>query len=149
MTLTQLGNRTPLPRSPEEAVLETIDLDPHDQVQRAVIRLSVPEFTCLCPMTGQPDFGRIYIDYKPAAKLVESKSLKLFMGSFRNHGSFHEVTTAYIGRRLGEALEPAWLRVTAFWFPRGGIPIDVVWETSALPAGVFVLPLDLRAFTGR
>src|ERR1700760_2156928 len=141
MTLTQLGTRVALPESPEAAVLETIDLKPEDRVQMATIRLSVPEFTSLCPITGQPDFGRIYIDYRPAAKLVESKSLKLFMGSFRNHGSFHEVATAYIGRRLEEALKPVWLRVTAFWYPRGGIPIDVVWESGEKPAGVFVLPL--------
>jgi 7-cyano-7-deazaguanine reductase len=149
MTLTQLGSKALLPQSPEEAVLETIELATNDPVQRATIRLSVPEFTSLCPITGQPDFGRIYIDYRPAAKLVESKSLKLFMGSFRNHGVFHEVATAYIGGRLEEALKPAWLRVTAFWYPRGGIPIDVVWETTEKPHGVFVLPLDMKPFDGR
>ena len=149
MTLTQLGSRVPLPESPEDAVLETIDLKADDRVQLATIRLSVPEFTSLCPITGQPDFARVYIDYRPAARLVESKSLKLFMGSFRNHGAFHEVATAYIGRRLEEALKPAWLRVTAFWFPRGGIPIDVVWETAEKPAGIFVLPLEVKPFDGR
>jgi 7-cyano-7-deazaguanine reductase len=148
MTLTQLGTRVALPESPEAAVLETIDLKPEDRVQQATIRLSVPEFTSLCPITGQPDFGRIYIDYRPAARLVESKSLKLFMGSFRNHGAFHEVATAYIGKRLEEALQPAWLRVTAFWFPRGGIPIDIVWETSERPAGIYVLPLEVKPFDG-
>src|ERR1700761_2108573 len=149
MTLTQLGSRVAPPGSPEEAVLETIDLKGEDRVQQATIRLSVPEFTTLCPISGQPDFGRIYIDYRPAGKLVESKSLKLFMGSFRNHGAFHEVATAYIGKRLEAALEPAWLRVTTFWYPRGGIPIDVVWETSEKPADVFVLPLDVKPFDGR
>jgi 7-cyano-7-deazaguanine reductase len=149
MTLTQLGSRVPLPESPEDAVLETIDLKADEWVQLATIRLSVPEFTTLCPITGQPDFARVYIDYRPGARLVESKSLKLFMGSFRNHGAFHEVATAYIGRRLEEALQPAWLRVTAFWFPRGGIPIDVVWETAEKPAGIFVLPLEVKPFDGR
>jgi 7-cyano-7-deazaguanine reductase len=149
MTITQLGTRVAQPQSPEEAVLETIDLDPDNPVKLATIRLSVPEFTCLCPITGQPDFARVYIDYRPSVKLVESKSLKLFMGAFRNHGAFHEVATAYIGRRLEEALKPSWLRVTAFWYPRGGIPIDVVWETSEKPSGIFVLPLEVKAFDGR
>jgi 7-cyano-7-deazaguanine reductase len=149
MTITQLGSKAELPKSPEDAVLETIDINPEDLVQLATIRLSVPEFTSLCPITSQPDFARIYIDYRPLAKLVESKSLKLFMGSFRNHGAFHEVATAYIGRRLQEALKPSWLRVSAFWYPRGGIPIDVVWETSEKPSDVFVLPLDVKTFDGR
>jgi 7-cyano-7-deazaguanine reductase len=149
MTLTQLGNKAQQPKSPEEAILETIDLAPDDPVNLATIRLSVPEFTSLCPITGQPDFGRIYIDYRPAGKLVESKSLKLFMGSFRNHGSFHEVVTAYIGKRLADTLKPSWLRVTAFWNARGGIPIDVVWETAEKPHHVFVLPLEIKAFDGR
>jgi 7-cyano-7-deazaguanine reductase len=149
MTLTQLGSQVSLPKSPEDAVIETIDLKAGDRLQQATIRFSVPEFTTLCPITGQPDFARIYIDYRPEARLVESKSLKLFMASFRNHCAFHEVATAYIGRRLEEALKPAWLRVTAFWFPRGGIPIDVVWETAEKPAGVFVLPLEVKLFDGR
>jgi 7-cyano-7-deazaguanine reductase len=149
MTLTQLGNPVSLPQSPEEALLETIDLRAEDRVQQATIRLSVPEFTTLCPITGQPDFARVYIDYRPDARLVESKSLKLFMGSFRNHGTFHEVATAYIGKRLEEALRPVWLRVTAFWFPRGGIPIDVVWESVPKPAALYVLPLELKPFDGR
>jgi 7-cyano-7-deazaguanine reductase len=149
MTLTQLGSKVTQPQSPEEAILETIDLPANDPAQMATIRLSVPEFTSLCPITGQPDFARIYIDYRPGTKLVESKSLKLFMVSFRNHGAFHETATAYIGRRLQDALEPAWLRVTAFWYPRGGIPIDVVWQTAEKPHDVFVLPLDLKPFDGR
>src|ERR1700744_5803880 len=148
MELTYLGHKVSPPASPEEAVLETIDLDLEDKVQLATIRLSVPEFTCVCPITGQPDFARIYIDYRPSSKLVESKSLKLFMGSFRNHGTFHEVATAYIGRRLEEALKPSWLRISAFWYFRGGIPIDVVWETCEKPSGVFVLPLDVKPFDG-
>src|ERR1700753_1792043 len=149
MTLTQLGSRAAPPGSPEEAVLETIDLKGETRVQQPTIRLVVPEFTTLCPITGQPDFARIYIDYRPSAKLVESKSLKLFMGSFRNHGTFHEVATAYICKRLDEELSPTWLRVTAFWYPRGGIPIDVVWENSEKPSGLFVLPLEMKPFDGR
>jgi 7-cyano-7-deazaguanine reductase len=149
MELTYLGKKASPPGSPEDAVLETIPLNLEEKVQLATIRLSVPEFTCVCPITGQPDFARIYIDYRPSAKLVESKSLKLFMGSFRNHGTFHEVATAYIGKRLDEALSPTWLRVTAFWHPRGGIPIDVVWETSEKPSGIFVLPLEMKPFDGR
>lgn len=147
--LTQLGTQSKLPASPEEARLELIEIDPDKAIQLATIRFSIPEFTSLCPVTGQPDFARIYIDYVARQHLVESKSLKLFMGSFRNHGAFHEEVTAYIGRRLTDALDPAWLRVTAFWYPRGGIPIDVLWETSPPPKGQSILPLTMKPFDGR
>jgi len=126
--LTQLGKPTALPRSPDEAVLEAIPIGEAVAIRQSVVRFSIPEFTSLCPVTGQPDFARIFVDFIPEKFLVESKSLKLFMGSFRNHGEFHEACTARIGSRLQATLHPKWIRVTAFWYPRGGIPIDVVWE---------------------
>jgi len=132
----QLGKPAPLPASPEEAVLDRVP-NPHPDTDY-VARFTCPEFTSICPVTGQPDFGIVVIDYVPGEWLVESKSLKLFMFSFRNHGAFHEDCTVYIGKRLSELLEPRWMRVGGYWFPRGGIPIDVFWQTGAPPAGLFL-----------
>ena len=92
-----------------------------------------PEFTSLCPVTGQPDFAHLVIDYVPGDWLVELKSLKLYLDSFRNHGAFHEDCTVAIGKRLAALLEPKWLRIGGYWYPRGGIPIDVFWQTGKLP----------------
>ena len=102
--LTQLGRRTRLPTSPEQATLECVP-NPHPGVIYAV-RFTCPEFTSLCPMTGQPDFAHIVVDYVPQESLVESKSLKLFMSSFRNHGAFHEDCTLMIASRLIAAASP-------------------------------------------
>ncbi len=129
--LTQLGSATALPASPEAAVLERVPFG--HAGARAAVRFTAPEFTSLCPMTGQPDFAHIVIDYVPDAWLVESKSLKLFLHSFRNHGAFHEDCTMDIARRLVDLLSPLWLRIGAYWYPRGGIPIDVFWQTGAPP----------------
>ena len=98
-------------------------------------RFTAPEFTSLCPVTGQPDFAHLVIDYVPGDWLVESKSLKLYLGSFRNHGAFHEDCTVAIGKRLVDLLEPKWLRIGGYWYPRGGMPIDVFWQTGTLPEG--------------
>lgn len=137
--LTQLGKKVRTARSPEKAVLETFaNTNPGRDY---VVRLSAPEFTTLCPITGQPDFAVIVIDYAPAERLVESKSLKLFLGSFRNHGTFHEDCTVYIHDRLKEAMSPKFLRVTGLWNARGGIAIDVVVQTGELPASCTLLPL--------
>jgi len=132
----QLGKPASVPASPEEAVLDRVP-NPHPDTDY-VARFTCPEFTSICPVTGQPDFGIVVIDYVPGEWLVESKSLKLFMFSFRNHGAFHEDCTVYIGKRLSELLEPRWMRVGGYWFPRGGIPIDVFWQTGAPPAGLFL-----------
>ena len=96
--LTQLGQRTALPASPDEAVIERVAAPAQDR--QYVVRFTCPEFTVLCPLTGQPDFAHIVIDYVPRAWIVESKSLKLFFGSFRNHGAFHEACTMQIAERL-------------------------------------------------
>src|SRR6267154_2065276 len=117
--LTLLGHPSVLPASPDDARLETVP-NPHPGTLYAV-RFAAPEFTSLCPMTGQPDFAHLVIDYAPRAKLVESKSLKLFLTSFRNHGAFHEECTVSIGQRIAAAIAPRWLRIGGYWYPRGGM----------------------------
>ncbi len=134
--LTQLGDKTPLPASPDEAVLERV-ANPHPNADYNV-RFSCPEFTSLCPITGQPDFAHLVIDYVPKQWLVESKSLKLYLGSFRNHGDFHEACTVGIAKRIIEAVEPQWLRIGGYWYPRGGIPIDVFYQTGEPLKGVWI-----------
>src|SRR3954468_15818044 len=121
----QLGRTVPKPASPDEATLDRVP-NPHPDTAY-VARFTVPEFTTLCPITAQPDFAHLVIDYVPARWLVESKSLKLFLSSFRNHGAFHEDCTVGIGKRLVRELKPRWLRIGGYWYPRGGIPIDVFW----------------------
>ena len=145
--LTQLGASTPIPAAPEEAVLERIP-NPHPGTFY-LVRLTQPEFTSLCPLTGQPDFAHLVIDYVPADWLVESKSLKLFLTSFRNHGAFHEDCTLAIAKRLIAALEPTWLRIGGYWYPRGGIPIDVFWQTGTLPKGVWLPDPGVAPYRGR
>ena len=145
--LTQLGGATVQPQSPEEAVLETVP-NPQADVDY-VTRFTAPEFTSLCPMTGQPDFAHLVIDYVPNEKLVESKSLKLFLTSFRNHGAFHEDCTVSIARRLIDELEPKWLRIGGYWYPRGGIPIDVFFQHGELPKGVWAPEQGVPGYRGR
>mgnify|MGYP003676428212 FL=1 len=145
--LKQLGGKTELPETPEQAVLERV-ANPQADVSYCV-RFTAPEFTSLCPMTGQPDFAHIVIDYVPDQWLVESKSLKLFLGAFRNHGAFHEDCTVTIARRLVELLSPRWLRIGGYWYPRGGIPIDVFWQTGAMPADVWIPDQGVPPYRGR
>lgn len=145
--LTQLGNKTALPGSPDEATLERV---PNPQKGTAyAVRFTTPEFTSLCPITGAPDFAHLVIDYVPGDFLVESKSLKLFLGSFRNHGAFHEDCTVTIAKRVIEAIQPQWLRIGGYWFPRGGIPIDVFYQTGPAPEGVWIPPQDVPGYRGR
>ena len=145
--LHQLGSATPLPSSPDEAELERV-ANPHPD-KRYVTRFVAPEFTSLCPITGQPDFAHLVIDYVPGKWLVESKSLKLYLGAFRNHGAFHEDCTIAIAARLVEFLKPRWLRIGGYWYPRGGIPIDVFWQTGRPPAGVWIPEQDVPPYRGR
>lgn len=145
--LTQLGRTTTLPASPEDAVLERVP-NPHPG-KRYVTRFVAPEFTSLCPITGQPDFAHLVIDYIPGRWLVESKSLKLYLGSFRNHGAFHEDCTVAIGDRLVKLLAPRWLRIGGYWYPRGGIPIDVFWQTGKPPVGVWIPEQGVAVYRGR
>ena len=145
--LSQLGGATTLPESPEVAVLETVP-NPHPE-EAYLVRFTCPEFTSLCPVTGQPDFAHIMIDYVPGKVLVESKSLKLFMGSFRNHAAFHEDCTVGIARRLAGELAPQWLRIGGYWYPRGGIPIDIFYQTGTAPQGVWIPDQGVPSYRGR
>ena len=145
--LTQLGGDTAIPASPEAATLERV---PNAQADtRFVARFTCPEFTSLCPVTGQPDFGLLVIDYVPGDWLLESKSLKLFLHSFRNHGTFHEDCTVTIGKRIVAAIEPLWLRIGGYWYPRGGIPIDVFWQTGRPPEEVWLPDPGVPPYRGR
>lgn len=146
-SLKQLGKATPLPVSPHEAQLERVS-NPHADVNY-VARFVAPEFTSLCPVTGQPDFAHLVIDYVPHKWLVESKSLKLYLGSFRNHGAFHEDCTIAIAKRLVDLLKPRWLRIGGYWYPRGGMPIDVFWQTGKAPADVWLPDQGVPAYRGR
>jgi 7-cyano-7-deazaguanine reductase len=145
--LTQLGHHTEQPTDPAAAVLERVP-SPHSG-HAYMVRLTCPEFTSLCPLTGQPDFAHLVIDYVPDAWIVESKSLKLFLQSFRNHGAFHEDCTLMVARRIVDLLAPQWLRIGAYWYPRGGIPIDIFWQTAAPPAGVWIPAHDVPGYRGR
>ena len=131
-----LGKPSRLPASPREAKLDRVP-NPHPNTDY-VARFTAPEFTCLCPVTGQPDFAHFVIDYAPGRWLLESKSLKLYLGSFRNYAAFHEDCTITIGKRIAELLKPKWLRIGGYWYPRGGIPIDVFWQTGKLSKGVWL-----------
>lgn len=135
-SLTKLGNKTTSPKSPYEDILECVP-NPNSGINY-VARFSTKEFTSLCPITNQPDFANIVIDYIPDKLLIESKSLKLFFHSFRNHGDFHEACTIFIANKIIELAKPKWLRICAYWFPRGGIPIDVFYQTSEPPAGIYI-----------
>jgi 7-cyano-7-deazaguanine reductase len=143
----QLGRPTPLPASPAEAVLDRVP-NPHRETHY-VARFTAPEFTAVCPITGQPDFAHIVIDYVPNRYLVESKSLKLYLMSFRNHGAFHEDCTVAIGKRLFQLLQPRWLRIGGYWNPRGGIPIDVFWQGGKLPKDVWVPDQGVAPYRSR
>ncbi len=146
-TLTQLGAKAALPASPEAAVIETV-ANPRPEA-RYLVRFTCPEFTSLCPMTGQPDFAHLVIDYVPEKLLVESKSLKLYLGSFRNHGAFHEDCTVAIAQRLIAALEPLWLRIGGYWYPRGGMPIDVFYQSGPPPEGLWLPDQGVPPYRGR
>jgi 7-cyano-7-deazaguanine reductase len=145
--LTQLGSKTSIPKDPDAARLENVT-NPHPTL-RYVIRFSAPEFTSLCPVTGQPDFAHLIIDYVPDEWIVESKSLKLFLASFRNYGGFVEDVTVSIGKRLTEFLHPVWLRIGGYWLPRGGMPIDVFWQTGEPPKGLWVPDAGVAPYRGR
>lgn len=145
--LTQLGAKTAAPETPEEAELERVP-NPHADTDY-LARFTCPEFTSLCPVTGAPDFAHLVIDYAPGDWLVESKSLKLYLQSFRNHGAFHEDCTVAIGKCLAETLQPKWLRIGGYWYPRGGIPIDVFWQTGTLPEGLWVPDQGVSPYRGR
>ena len=142
-----LGGATQIPESPDKAILERV-ANPHAGTAY-VARFTAPEFTSLCPVTGQPDFAHLVIDYVPGDWLVESKSLKLYLASFRNHGAFHEDCTVAIGKRVAALLDPLYLRIGGYWYPRGGMPIDVFWQTGKLPNGVWLPDQGVPPYRGR
>jgi 7-cyano-7-deazaguanine reductase len=142
-----LGRHVAVPASPEAATLERV-ANPH-RGTAYIARFTAPEFTSLCPVTGQPDFAHLVIDYLPGAWLVESKSLKLYLASFRNHGAFHEDCTLRIGKDLVGLLKPRWLRIGGYWYPRGGMPIDVFWQSGRLPAGTWLPDQGVAPYRGR
>ena len=146
-SLTQLGGESKIPTSPDEAILERVT-NPHKDTDYAV-RFTAPEFTSICPLTGQPDFAHLVLDYVPGDWLVESKSLKLFLTSFRNHGDFHEACTVSIGKRIQEVTQAKWLRLGGYWYPRGGIPIDIFYQVGDLPDGVWVPDQNVPNYRGR
>lgn len=145
--LNQLGGSSALPATPDEAALERV-ANPHPGTLY-LTRFAAPEFTSICPVTGQPDFAHLVIDYAPGDWLVESKSLKLFLMSFRNHGAFHEDCTLAVAKRIADLIEPTWLRIAGYWYPRGGIPIDVFWQTGPAPDGLWVPDPGVAPYRGR
>ena len=147
MTLTHLGQTSSLPASPDEAVLDYV---PNPRPGRPyLVRFTAPEFTSLCPVTGQPDFAQLVIDYAPQDTIVESKSLKLYLAAFRNHAGFHEAVTVGIAERLNEEMKPLWLRIGGYWYPRGGIPNDVFWQSGVPPEGLWIPDQGVAPYRGR
>jgi len=144
---TQLGKAAPGFASPDEAVLERV-ANPHPDTLY-LARFTAPEFTALCPVTGQPDFAHLVIDYAPQSWLIESKSLKLFLGAFRNHGAFHEDCTITIAKRICSVAAPRWLRIGGYWYPRGGMPIDVFYQTGPAPGGLWIPDQGVQPYRGR
>jgi len=145
--LTQLGGSDYTEISPEKAVLETV---PNPQADEDyLVRFSCPEFTSVCPVTGQPDFAHLVIDYAPELQLIESKSLKLYLTTFRNHGAFHEDCTLSIAKKINTSAKPKWLRIGGYWYPRGGIPIDIFYQKGNLPKGLWVPDQGVPGYRGR
>ena len=147
MALTHLGKASRLPATPDEAKLDFV-ANPRPG-KPYVVRFTAPEFTSLCSVTGQPDFAHLVIDYVPADAIVESKSLKLMLGAFRNHAGFHEDVAVGIAERLCSEMNPVWLRIGGYWYPRGGIPIDVFWQSGEPPGGIWLPPQDVSGYRGR
>ena len=146
-TFTKFRQTTELPAAPDDAKLDQIPNTNTDT--QYLVRFTCPEFTTVCPVTDQPDFAHLVIDFVPNAYLVESKSLKLYLGSFRNHAAFHEDCTVAIAKRLIDVLEPHWLRIGGYWYPRGGIPIDIFFQTGMPPKGVWIPEQGVSGYRGR
>jgi len=145
--LRQLGKKVTIPERPDVATLEAVP-NPHPGTAY-LVRFTAPEFTTLCPITGQPDFAHLVLDYVPGKALVESKSLKLYLQSFRNHGAFHEDCTLRIAKTVVAAIKPEWLRIAGYWYPRGGMPIDVFWQTGAPPKDLWLPETGVAPYRGR
>src|SRR6478672_9208224 len=135
MDLSHLGRSSALPASPEQAKLDYV---PNPRTGRPYL----VRFTA-------PDFAQIVIDYAPGETIVESKSLKLFLTSFRNHCGFHEDVTVGIAERLVAEMNPLWLRIGGYWYPRGGMPIDVFWQSGPPPEGLWLPDQGVQPYRGR
>lgn len=135
------------PTQPSIKILEAVP-NPKPK-SNYLIRLTCPEFTSICPVTGQPDFAHLMIDYVPAKTIVESKSLKLYLFSFRNHGAFHEDCTVSIAEDLMTLLKPKWLRIGGYWYPRGGIPIDIFYQSGKKPKDLWIPSQKIPTYRGR
>ena len=145
--LDALGGNSNIPVKPDKNVLEKIP-NPKIGINYS-IRLTCPEFTSICPVTSQPDFAYIIIDYVPDKFIVESKSFKLYLLGYRNHGAFHEDCTISIAQDIVNLLSPKWLRIGGYWYPRGGIPIDIFWQTSEQPKNLFIPIHNVDNYRGR
>ena len=142
-----LGKQNNLLSHPDNSILDKYPNPPLNT--KYCIRFTCPEFTSICPVTSQPDFAKIIIDYIPNKFIVESKSLKLYLTGYRNHGAFHEDCTISIAKALDNLLKPNWLRIAGIWYPRGGIPIDIFWQTKNIPKGCLVPELNFSPYRGR
>jgi 7-cyano-7-deazaguanine reductase len=133
--------------NPDISTLEKIN-NQHPDVDYSV-RFSCPEFTSLCPITSQPDFAHIIIDYIPNKFILESKSLKLYLFSYRNFGGFHEDCTIKIAKDIISVIKPKWFRIGGYWYPRGGIPIDIFFQTSSQPKNVWIKDQEIPEYKSR
>ena len=142
-----LGSKSNVKSSPDSFILDCVN-NPHPDHDYS-IRFIAPEFTSICPITSQPDFGKIIIDYVPNKLLMESKSFKLFLFSFRDYGGFHEDCTIKISKKIIKYVKPKWIRVASLWNPRGGIPIDIISQTGKKPVNVIVSELNIPIYGNR
>ena len=145
--LNALGYNSKIPEFPDKKILEKVN-NPKIGLDYS-IRFTCPEFTSICPVTSQPDFAHIVIDYVPDKLIVESKSFKLYLLGYRNHGAFHEDCTISIAQDIVQLLSPKWLRIGGYWYPRGGIPIDIFWQTSEQPKNLFIPDHSVETYRGR
>lgn len=144
--VTLLGNQgTVYPTDYNPSLLECFP-NKHEG-REYVVRFDCPEFTTLCPKTGQPDFGHLYINYIPGARMVESKSLKLYLFSFRNHGDFHEDVVNIILNDLWDLMEPKYIEVIGKFMPRGGISINPFANRSDAEHTALAEQRRLQAFS--
>ena len=132
---------------PDLKILQKVQ-NPHLDVDYS-IRFTCPEFTSICPITSQPDFAHLVIDYVPNKSIIESKSLKLYLFSYRNHGAFHEDCTVRIAKDIINCIKPKWLKIGGYWYPRGGIPIDIFFQSGKLPKDVWVKEQEVSVYKGR
>ena len=141
MTPKHLGKQSVIPTEPSIDILDVVP-NPHP-ISNYVVRFICPEMNSICPATGSPDFATLIIDYNPAGMLVESKSLKLYLSSYRNHRSFHEDCTVQIGKDIYTVPQPRWLRISGLWRVRGGISINVFWQSDEAPRELYIPELPI------